>query len=409
MKFLYFFMVTVILVGCSEEFPTDTENREQSTTTNTRVSILDALEHAEAIMADFEPGTRSETRKVASIESVLSDSRTRSGEQDTLLYVVNYDDDMGYAILGADQRANPVYAFSTEGNINLNDTVKDEMFSLFVNAAIEDAADSMNSPLIIGGGGGTGGLTPTYVMEYHNKRIADAGIPKHLQDLICGNVNDCDTKELISSDMALAFLKIFPTVMRDSECALYTDFANITSATNLKECWDTVLFVNELFNSTLKNYGIENVLWEARYYISKENNITGCGCKSYWGMRCNVHTEQMFNLLSDKWNGYHYEGKPQGFIVIARDEFDKNTPCFVVDAFRTHDAYKYSYYGHFLVSGPVPEQWMHCLWSKNSNSNGYFLYMKKDDTMTVEESSNITQINTLQIFGGFIQDKTSGL
>lgn len=102
------------MIGCSQDEPILVPNvSEQSAKTNThRVSLHDALNRADALLSQIgDPTTRSKTRKVKSVE-YLTNTLTRSGTIDTTLYLVNYENNGGFALLGADKRVRPIYAIS---------------------------------------------------------------------------------------------------------------------------------------------------------------------------------------------------------------------------------------------------------------------------------------------------------
>lgn len=67
-------------------------------------------------------------RAIGSIQSVANDdaclTKSSQGLTDSpILYLVNYDDNKGFALLGADKRLPYVYAISNEGHLELSDTL----------------------------------------------------------------------------------------------------------------------------------------------------------------------------------------------------------------------------------------------------------------------------------------------
>ena len=90
------------------------------------VSIDDALEELYAVLDAIGEPTRSRnTIEIENIHIVSRGSTTRSsdtlalnGSADTTLYLVNFADSSGYAVLGADDRLAPVYAVVDSGSIN---------------------------------------------------------------------------------------------------------------------------------------------------------------------------------------------------------------------------------------------------------------------------------------------------
>lgn len=85
------------------------------------------LEEAVEIANDFINGisgdaTRAD-RQPVSVE-MYADNATRSEDEDALLgyYVMNFGNDEGFAIVSADRRHGPMYAFSDEGSLHISDT-----------------------------------------------------------------------------------------------------------------------------------------------------------------------------------------------------------------------------------------------------------------------------------------------
>lgn len=103
------------------------------------VSIDDALEELYAVLDAIGEPTRSRnTIEIENIHIVSRGSATRSsdtlalnGSADTTLYLVNFADSSGYAVLGADDRLAPVYAVVDSGSINPEAfAINDEVDSL---------------------------------------------------------------------------------------------------------------------------------------------------------------------------------------------------------------------------------------------------------------------------------------
>lgn len=130
-KILFFACISAMLASCSNVVPEPQELTKQSPETDgtTHVTLEKALENAEALFSRMEgKNTRTDTRKrvVRSIQYLAEGGKTRAEGEDPLYYVVNYADDAGFAILGADTRLDKVYAFSDTGSLNLNDTTFNE-------------------------------------------------------------------------------------------------------------------------------------------------------------------------------------------------------------------------------------------------------------------------------------------
>ena len=101
--------VTVLLfmVGCSQELELPPISKSKTDFRTSKIEISEALENASTLMTEFEGNTKSVDREIESIQIVGND-RTRSETSDTLLYLVNYKGNEGFALLGSDQRMSSV-------------------------------------------------------------------------------------------------------------------------------------------------------------------------------------------------------------------------------------------------------------------------------------------------------------
>lgn len=100
-------------------------------------SYEEIIDRANQYYLQLPEGTRSEAPEVK--EVVPLKSSTRSDEQ-PLYVVVNYDDNAGFAIMGANASADDMIAISNEGNLNLSDTVFNKGLAAFIRAANAPAA-----------------------------------------------------------------------------------------------------------------------------------------------------------------------------------------------------------------------------------------------------------------------------
>ena len=134
MKYLSLLAILGLLVGCTSDLTTE-EVPQPPSVPEQKISHVVPVEQAledlqgllEAIDAPAEDGavTRSGgIRRVKNVTTVspeaLSPGGTRSeatADVEDLLYIVNFENEAGYAILGADDRLEPVYAVVDEGSL----------------------------------------------------------------------------------------------------------------------------------------------------------------------------------------------------------------------------------------------------------------------------------------------------
>lgn len=134
-----------LATACSSDDPVIMPEAQSELPMTYHVSTNEALKIAEHYLGTLqEPQTRSKTRKVQDIDIVCGNPATRGTGADTLLYVINYQDEQGFAIVGADTRAMPIYAMSDTGNFQLDEN-SNEGLKVFFEKAKQDAAKRIAS------------------------------------------------------------------------------------------------------------------------------------------------------------------------------------------------------------------------------------------------------------------------
>ena len=85
-------------------------------------AIAEAIEAMDALEAINPTGAKS-SRRVGDITAVRNPEFGAKGNDlpDTMMYIVNFADDMGYALVSADYRTSTIYALASEGSIDLSD------------------------------------------------------------------------------------------------------------------------------------------------------------------------------------------------------------------------------------------------------------------------------------------------
>ena len=144
-RFLLIGLLSLIAVACADpELEVMTDKSDPVTTQSVRQRTLEeALTSAENWFAMMDDETRGIPRRIKSVEYVSSASRTRSGDIDTLMYLVNYDDDQGFALLGRPSTSKEIYAISGEGALDMSDTVYNKPLARFMASARADANATM--------------------------------------------------------------------------------------------------------------------------------------------------------------------------------------------------------------------------------------------------------------------------
>lgn len=153
-KLIFFFLLALVMGSCtSEDDLLLTNNEPSSSSGGYKVSLEDAVERARKAVGECGPvATRSGLK--ARVDVIRSKPLTRSAAElpDTLLYVVNFEDNGGFAVVGADERVLPIYAVSDSGELNITED-SNEALKLVMEGIEEDAAMRIASMNLVESGG----------------------------------------------------------------------------------------------------------------------------------------------------------------------------------------------------------------------------------------------------------------
>ena len=118
--------------GCSQEDVAMDTSRETNVIACSpiKIPLSEAMGNAERVMRLKKKKKGTRTRTLEKVEYIATQG-TRSGDADTLFYVVNYSGNNGFAVLSADRRLPEVYAISDEGHLDMNDTVENKGLAVF--------------------------------------------------------------------------------------------------------------------------------------------------------------------------------------------------------------------------------------------------------------------------------------
>ena len=137
-KILFVMFAALAFVACEKDFQSQTEKTDLETIVqNNKVSLKQALLYAENSINGINPTTRSTERKVKSTEIYVAKPATRSAEgAEVSFYLINYEDNEGFAMVSTDSRTTPVYAYSDSGNLTPEDLETNPGFQLYMEEAI---------------------------------------------------------------------------------------------------------------------------------------------------------------------------------------------------------------------------------------------------------------------------------
>ena len=140
-------MIVALLTACSEQQTMESILDEEFVNiAKGYISASQAVDIANDFAADFneEPGSRSESRKASSTRNVMTIRARASRSGDDLIYVVNYDDDQGFALVSKKDIENPVLAFIPEGSYDEQVASQIHGFEIFVSDAVIYLSNNLN-------------------------------------------------------------------------------------------------------------------------------------------------------------------------------------------------------------------------------------------------------------------------
>lgn len=139
----------ILLASCNaDDMPVPTNTKQAPQNSSYKISPEEAIANAKILVNGLNSSnTRSASSlTVKSIDIISSQKNlTRSGAPDTLLYVINFDDNEGFAVMSADRRTNPVYALSDESFFNITDQ-SNEGLQLLMASWINDVEQQSITP-----------------------------------------------------------------------------------------------------------------------------------------------------------------------------------------------------------------------------------------------------------------------
>ena len=144
-KLLFVLMAALAFVACEKDFQPTTEMVDlENVVQSNKVSLNQALVYAENSINGIRTSTRSTSRKVKSTEIFVAKPSTRSAESEEVsFYLINYENNEGYAMVSTDSRTTPVYAYSDEGNLNPADFENNPGLKIFLEGAILNYEDEI--------------------------------------------------------------------------------------------------------------------------------------------------------------------------------------------------------------------------------------------------------------------------
>lgn len=150
MKQLLYALTAIFALGCTKNSLTvdslDVLDAQQSTF----VSQEDAIDALNQFLNEFEPLTKSgRHRTIKNVYSSFDCSQTKSlnDPEEPLVYIMNFNDDEGFAVVSGDTRVQPILVLTDKGNIAQNDTITNPAAIAMLSTADTDYRKAVGLPI----------------------------------------------------------------------------------------------------------------------------------------------------------------------------------------------------------------------------------------------------------------------
>ena len=357
-----------------------------------KISIEEALQNAEQIFTDLDGSTRSKVRNVKSIKAFASCANTRSDMGgDTLYYVINYNDEAGFAVMSANRNYGPVFAIGEEGNLEMNDTIDNVILAKFFQRLNGLGEIPTTRAGITIGGGIT--IPDTAYNALEIKEIMFPKVPKSVSVWLGDRGNPMYGKYPASTVSVAQAMSCFshpetwyiydnmyhPTKVvstKNLNWALINSYELVSSSTStelgFREIDKLFTLVDDSFNEyyddavyfACKN--IRNIERFCQYDIHELYSPPMVGSDHYHEEPLSSSTEYWLQELKD------------GRIIVAGNflsSFSEGIPSFtwVVDGYIIYGKSKPN-----ALEQCGTDTMFHCVWGRGKHSNGYYALVDAD-------------------------------
>ncbi len=140
-KLFTYLSLAIALSACTDNAPLPQLNESQQTSTESNSSVRsinDAINIANTLAEAIDGSTNSRAthRRASTAKSVFTYGGHRSrANSDTLIYIVNYDNNNGYAIIAAPDAVNPILGFVEDGSFGDFESASNDGLQMFLSSA----------------------------------------------------------------------------------------------------------------------------------------------------------------------------------------------------------------------------------------------------------------------------------
>ncbi len=384
--------IAMVITGCTSEEPVSPI--KEPTVNNLPTNLEYAINIAEKMISDLDgTTTRSVERRIKSVEAVLS---TRSGNAQDF-YVVNYEDEKGFALISATDKRNPVYGFSNEGSLTNGDIMSNPGMNDYLNSPWPS-----DSTTIGGWGPGFNPGKPTTPKSYGKVTVSPI-LPKSVAEWHQDYPFNRYYPDVLLPGLTTG---VPPTGCVPLSCAMIMSHYEWPISFE-----DVTLNWSDIVNNH-NNLGLQKLIYhlskpvnlDAQFFLneSKDGFITYTSSETIPRTFYNMGY-QMPKIVSGISSEAVSAGHPALILGINYNdnynEFEHSGHCWVIDGI-----YKCHYDKDLLdtETAPYDEYYYHTIWGLGGYGNGYFRY-NTVTARTPEYTEEYEVSTTLQFkFGEFL-------
>ncbi|MCM1318865.1 MAG: C10 family peptidase [Muribaculaceae bacterium] len=146
-KIILLIIISLAFVRCSNDTEIlINELTSKIETVSHKQTPLEAIDRARTALNLNDNDQTRLSNKIKSIEYISSDQKTRGENTDTLLYLVNYEDNDGFMLLPTDNRLIPVFAYSDNSNLTTNDIENNEVLQDYMEGVKNEVSTIIQLP-----------------------------------------------------------------------------------------------------------------------------------------------------------------------------------------------------------------------------------------------------------------------
>lgn len=412
-KLIYFFSVLAIIACTNEDLPDFTAHEEYSKNAidSFYVPYETALQHALKVLNHDSTATRASgtERKVSNHYEYVANKATRSngdGDTEVRFHVINFEDNLGFALVSADSRTTPVYAYSETGNLDI-EAATNSGFGDFMAAAEIYYLNEINLeiPMLPELPNDSSPFLPKPTEPIHNLPIVELDGKRYYLgggDIIYRNPDGI----LLNVEWDQGWPYNYYCGLNDnaySSCngrnaagcgpiaaaQIMSYFKYPTSFAGFTFDWDRITSYTYFYNLTNEAESAARLI-----------NLIGIESNATYGRDTSTRINNMDDMFITF--GYSCTGPINYNVAKAKESLNNSSPIYfrgsdsksghawVIDAYRQTDSYYIYYqmdepYNVYRTITDIGDTYYHCNWGWSGSYNGWYL-----DVFKLPDNTNLS-------------------